>query len=339
MFVRWGQTLANIFTTVVDSIGEMIEIGKRMFKTFLNFVNKIFGTNIKDLQDLFNILAFKFAVVFEFMKALISPVQNLLGIIFEIGVILIEKVLNTIFKIGAEFLKISKGGNNIFTVVGGIARLFGDILNFIIEMGSSLVNGFLPHLGPIFDSIKKISDAFQSIFDSIFGSNEAMKGWKSLFEFIGNVVGSTLQATFEVMADIVKGIDSTIKTIKDIINFVQGKEVGKDFGQNAFEALQGLFGLFNPVLAQQMKQLEPKKVQDAIITPEGKVIETAPDDFLIATKTPGRMSKGNVTINIDFKGMQLILQDAGPGEAQRFSETLVEKFREILSRELERQGI
>jgi hypothetical protein len=40
-------------------------------------------------------------------------------------------------------------------------------------------------------------------------------------------------------------------------------------------------------------------VDDAIITPQGKVIKTAPDDFIIATKDPGSMDGGS-TFNFDF---------------------------------------
>lgn len=41
-----------------------------------------------------------------------------------------------------------------------------------------------------------------------------------------------------------------------------------------------------------------QSVNDAIIAPGGKVITTAPDDYLIATKTPGSLSSsGTVTIN------------------------------------------
>jgi len=39
-------------------------------------------------------------------------------------------------------------------------------------------------------------------------------------------------------------------------------------------------------------------MQDGIITPSGEVIKTAPDDYIIATKTPRSMGGTNITINV-----------------------------------------
>lgn len=344
MFVRWGQTIANIFTTIVDSIGEVIKIGQKMFQSFLGFVNKIFGSNIRDLQDLLNILSFKFAVVFEFMKALISPLQSLFEIIFKIGYELVKNVLDTIFKIGAEFIKVTKEGNNIFTVIEKVVGLLGDAFLWASKMAKAFAEGFAPFIGPVLDSMSKIADYFKSIFDSIFGSNEAMSGWESLFKFIGEVLGTTVLATFKVFEDIIKGIDATIKTIKGIIDFFSGKDVGEDFGKNAFDAIMGIFSLMNPALNAQMQALKTQgMVDDAIVTNDGKVIPINNQDDIIAYKPGGPIEgafKGRgINVNIDFKGMQIVLQQATPEEAQKFSESLVDNFRATLTRELERGGI
>ncbi|MCQ2590328.1 MAG: hypothetical protein MJ179_07885, partial [Treponema sp.] len=45
------------------------------------------------------------------------------------------------------------------------------------------------------------------------------------------------------------------------------------------------------------KQFSNKSVNDAIIAPNGNIITTAPDDYLIATKTPGALANNqNVTV-------------------------------------------
>ena len=43
--------------------------------------------------------------------------------------------------------------------------------------------------------------------------------------------------------------------------------------------------------------VDVQAVQDAIIAPGGKIITTAPDDYLIATKTPGSLGAQGVNIN------------------------------------------
>jgi hypothetical protein len=50
-----------------------------------------------------------------------------------------------------------------------------------------------------------------------------------------------------------------------------------------------------------------KKVNDAVITPSGQVIETSPQDYLFATKNPGSMGGGiNITVNGDVSGRDLV---------------------------------
>jgi len=46
------------------------------------------------------------------------------------------------------------------------------------------------------------------------------------------------------------------------------------------------------------------KVDDAIITPKGDVIQPADDDFIIATKDPNGLGGGQ-TINFDFSGAMI----------------------------------
>jgi hypothetical protein len=49
-------------------------------------------------------------------------------------------------------------------------------------------------------------------------------------------------------------------------------------------------------------------VNDAIISPEGRIITTHPDDYLIATKNPGALAGGGIVVNVygDVSGQELI---------------------------------
>lgn len=332
MFVKWGQTLANIFGVVVNSIGEMIAIGKKMFETFLGFVNKIFGSNIKDLQDLLNILAFKFAVVFEFLKAITKPLGELLEIIFEIGAELLNTVLGTLFKIGAELLKTTESGNSLFTIAKGLVEYFGKILNFVTKIAAAFVDGFLPSLAPITDSLQKIVEAWNSVFDAVFGTNEAMKGWEDIFKFLGEVVGGTLAVAFEAIATAVDLIAQGIKVIVDGVKWVinNASGIGDFFGDVGKNLLD--FGSFiNPF-------------DDVIVTNEGKVVPVNSKDDIVAFKPGGPIDQAGgggkaVTVNVDFKGMQIVLPEASQTEAQRVGETLVDSFRQTITREMERAGM
>ena len=54
-------------------------------------------------------------------------------------------------------------------------------------------------------------------------------------------------------------------------------------------------------------RLGSESVNDAIISPNGNIITTAPDDYLIATKTPGSLGNSNGTnITVNVKLGQLL---------------------------------
>lgn len=349
MFVKWGQTLVNVFTTVVSAVGKVIDIGNRLMKTFAGFIGRVFGTEIRSFQELLNILSFKFAVVIEFISSLLGKVGDTMGPIIKVIADNIGKILDPVMKIAGHIIDIVSGlfdmkndGSSLVDIFRNIMNFVGDAATFVAEMVESFIKGLKPHIKPIAETIGKIAGYFKSMFDSVFGSNESIKGWKEIFEFIGNVVGTTILSTFETIEGIIKTIDDTIKSIKDVENLLSGKEVSKDFGKTLGEAIQGIYGIFDPTFkAHQM--LEKERVKDVIITPEGKIIKTDPSDYLIATKTPGNLvtneTRGNMNINIDFTGMQIVVQEGTREEAARFSESIVTQLRNAISLEYERTGL
>jgi len=340
MFVRWGQTLANIFQTVVKWVGEVISIGKRMFDTFLGFVNRVFGSNIKSLQDLLNVLSFKMAVVFELLKSLVAPATEILNVIADIvgtalagafktvsafvsGFItglgdirgLIDGVLATVQSLVNALTQVTSKGNSLSTIFNTIGETLGSIVGWIVKMGTSLVNGFIPYIEPLINSVQRIADGFKSIFDSIFGSNEAMAGWQKLFKFLGEVVGGTLSIAFQAIA-------TAVETIASFSN-----EVAKFFGFAAPEVAGVKAG--------------GKTYDDVIVTDGGRVVPVNSEDDILSFKPGGPVASaltGGNQINIDLRGMQIFLQDSSPAEAERAAEAIVDSFRVQLSRELERSG-
>jgi hypothetical protein len=65
-----------------------------------------------------------------------------------------------------------------------------------------------------------------------------------------------------------------------------------------------------------------RSVNDAIISPKGDIITTHPDDYLIATKTPGSLGGGGVTVNITggtFYGLDDMAEQVGDAIIRRLS--------------------
>ena len=320
MFVKWGQVLVNVFTVVSKAVGRVIDIGKGLLKTFGDFFNKTFGTQIKGMNDLLNIISFKFAVAIEFLSRLLQPLMDIIGPVIKVLIENIMKISKPIMDIAGNIIDIvtglltaSKEGSSLVTIFETLVNFIGDAATFAAEMVNSLITGLKPHLGPIVDAVQKIFTAIDKIVKAIFTGKEDLKGWKEVFEWLGGFIGEGIELPLKAIAFIYKGIADSITVIKGA-----GVAVGDFFtgGGNKKE----------------------EKVKDAIIKPDGSVVRTDPADYLIATKTPGSITKDGSTFHIDFSGMNINIQQATQEEAVRFGQTIVDQIRMQLNRELESMG-
>ena len=318
MFVKWGQTLVTVFTVVSKAIGNVIDLGKRLLSSFGDFFNRTFGTQIKSFNDLLNIISFKFAVVVEFLKRMLSPIvetikplilsltENFLKIMKPVS-----NIAGNIISIATSLLTANENGNSLISIFTSLLDMITDIATFAAEMVDSFIKGFKPHIGPIVDSIQKIADTIKNIVSELLGGNEALKEWKEVFQWLGDFIGENVILPFEMMGIVFKSIEESIKGIKGV-----GKGIGEFFTGGKKE----------------------EKVKDAIIKPDGSIIRTDPADYIIATKTPGAMAPGGNTFNIDFTGMNINIQQATQEEAIRFGENIVDIIRDKVNMELVRSG-
>lgn len=329
-FVKWGQTVANIFMTVAGAVKTIIEIGKNLVNGFVGFISKVFGTPIKNMQELMNILTFKFAVLVTMLQSMLEPLSGFLGPILD-----------------------------------ELAVKLNQIFNFISEMVASYLKGIMPALKEMGKPLSRIFDAVSKIYDMVFLSEKSLKTWKTIFTFLGKVVGTTLVFAFEAIATAIElisvGIEKLIEFLRSdaFKGFLEGAgRVAKAFGKMFLGASEAVFGKEKFSATRKITT-----VDDAIIKPDGKVIRTAPNDTLIATKsdvsvnekpksafkmTPSEANQSFVTrtadtkkiqVSIDFSGMQIVVNEATPEEAQSLGGQIVGIIRQKLAQELEVLGV
>jgi hypothetical protein len=182
--------------------------------------------------------------------------------------------------------------------------------------------------------------------------------------FFANLV-ATWQANWDMVVLIIKTIWDNIqkaiaakiieiilnikKFIADVLATIEGyKQAFIDMGGNMMNwmtqgiraAAEGLMNAIRDASGRAINsvrellpmgtttQLQIENVQDAIIAPGGRIISTAPDDFLIATKTPGRLlggaGAGGVTVNLYYAPAVSF------GDRYEAEQTLVPILREAL---------
>ncbi|MCQ2086560.1 MAG: tape measure protein [Bacilli bacterium] len=196
------------------------------------------------------------------------------------------------------------------------------------------VSGMLDDaMGSITDSLSSglfsgVADTFKTmgkyIDDMSAGSEEIAKCWKQIGANIFGTIGSTMIQTGLTIAGqaALKGewgmvfAGLTMAGVGGIASLISG--MFEDDEQDDKESrLKNLKDMLADLLEQAKTDAEYyeknlrhenaidrgydlsyQSVNDAIIAPGGKVITTAPDDYLIATKTPGSLAGGRGNVNI-----------------------------------------
>lgn len=298
MFVRWGQNLVNVFESVSGAVGQIINLGKELVSGFSGFFDRIFGSSVKNINELFNILSFKFSVAVTF----ITSIAN-------------------------EVLK------NLAPLLDPLLDLFGNIFNFVTEAAGSIIGALMPALKEIIPVLTDIFKSINDIVELLFSSEDSLNTWKDVFSFLSKGIGENLLKAF-------KDIESIINNIKEAITFIESS-IKSIISGKAFEIKAPDIGKFFRDFAKfSTGGFLTEKVQDVIITKKGEVIQTSPEDTIMAFKgLGGERAPAPVNISVDFRGMQLNIQSATREEAERFSEDIVTTFRRQLTLELERTGV
>ena len=343
-FVRWGNSIANIFRSVVRGVRNVIQFVQRMSQRVAEFAERIFGDQIRNIDDTFNLITFKLAVVVQFVTNILSGIGTLFdsfvrGLGDDIGENLrgIVTSFGDLFRI---FTTTNEEGNSFANVLNTISELFGKIAGFVTEMTNRFLQGFVPEIEGIATPVQRIVDAFTSIFDSIFGSTEAMEGWGGIFEGLGRFLGGAFRVTLDILAAVVEGIAKTIEFV--VGAFRENPSLGGG-GFDAYETGEVTTPGYSPY------GVPPVNVQDAILRPDGTIVQTDPRDTLVAIKNPEQSLEGlsNVTntrnvrtfdVTVDLTGMNIVLQQGGQEQGQAFAQGLVEQIRFAWNQEFERFG-
>lgn len=386
MFVKWGAHLVNMFHTLAGIIGKVIDLGKTLVNHFLNFINSVFGTSFNNIEELFNVLTFKFAVMLTFASGIIDKLfiafEPLIEL-FKVGLKaaldiagaalagflphlapIVENFMNivgSITKFIEQLTTANEMGHSIQRVFETIGNVIGSVIEKFLEFGGSLFEGFFESISQVATPLQKMADQFERIWTALVGGEEASKTWNTFFKTIGELVGSAVMVALEAIAGILGFIVDAVEQIQslargELISPGLRRGIEQDIAEHGKEATarkyltphfytdeqkQAMMDEFFPELKGKASEIFSGMydVDDAIITKDGKVIKTNPEDMIIATKGLGESRGGSAIINIDFTGQQIILQQGTSEEATAFASNLVEQFRNQLNSELERMGM
>lgn len=307
------DTLGGLDVSVAKAKMSFGEVQESIGKAFSEAVNNLLGR----LEPLITRISDWVSANPQLASTILMVVGGIAGLVAIVGVL----------------------GMALPAIIAGFGLLSGDVGLIALAIGV-LVAGFLAfrdQLGQIMTFLEDtgVLDYFKQIWESISTTFQTtllpafQKLWESLvklkpfFEVIGTIVGGVLLVAimalakaleiiinlfvnvlaiamkiatfmtdvfvkaFNVVGDAVTWlIDKFTKLIEKIRSLIS---TAKEIGGNVLGAIGGAIGkIFN--------------VNDAVISPNGNVISTHPDDYLIATKDPSSLGGAGSGLTVNING-------------------------------------
>lgn len=232
--------------------------------------------------------------------------------------------------------------------IGLVALAIGALVAVVIyyrdEVGQVLTQidqqtGLLSSLKTAWDNI--VTTFTTTLMPALKQLWEAITPLKPFFEVLIQIVGVLLVAALTMLALQLKvvvqvftflieegikvvafltnsfngALNSVISTVQSAIGYVENL-INAISRLNIMQAARQFVGTAVQAVSNVVR------VNDAVISPSGQVVSTSPDDWLIATKTPGQLGGGGgITVNI--MGGNYLSQDA----AQMLGDKLIEQLR------------
>ncbi len=315
MFAQWGTILVSVFKLIKTTFMSVYHIIEPILIQFKNFVKSVFGDSAKTMTDVINMIIFKMSVLIMSMQILLQPLFDTIGKV-------IKEVLKDVEEFGKGFLE-------------GFKWALKDYKFKALESLSNLLN----KIGEVLGKIN--------------------------FEKIGEGFGKTLAGAIEILDEIVSTLLDDLTALFDLFTSKNPLDFFKKFAEKGqkdylekgkyakehpeykqydfFDFLNDLSK--NPLISKFLDELRGKTtiqldelrgkttiqpVHDAIITKDGKVIQTHPDDNIIATKNINNQSSKKIDIYLKSEATINVTEGNARQAGQQFAGGFEQRIKNVL---------
>lgn len=333
LFAKWGQAVADVLKTVID-------VGKTLWKTLKDVVTiltdslqKGLGTSFKSLDEFISVLQVKIAFVTLLIGDAVKEMFEKISPTFEFIVEKGAEVIKFFTDLVSSWLTLNENGDSLFTVLDKIYDVFDKIVHVVGDSLISFLDGLVEPLKKIMTPLDNVAESFQRLM-TIFGDDNS--GLKSVFKWLGNMVGNQLLIAFESLAVAIDTLVSGIQTLAQGGNLLKDLFTG-DWGalKNDWNAVKDIWKDYDSRTTESGKRIWSAEkasigIDDGIVTKDGKVIQLNPQDNVYAFKgTPmgGVTAPMNMVFNVTVSegNAQAVGQQLGYSIHKSFVDRLKEQ--------------
>jgi len=170
--------------------------------------------------------------------------------------------------------------------------------------------------------------------DTLDEMGKALEFLAPAFKVLGQVIGTIVGSNIKLL---ILGLQTTLKLMTALFKVIQDPKKAGDIASGALDDLASLYKTFGTDVFDAVKKtggeigntIKGESVQDAIITKDGKVIRTSPEDNIIATK--GMPGSQKVEINLSMAGANFSVTEGNARSAgENFGSGLIDKIKDAL---------
>jgi phage-related protein len=173
-------------------------------------------------------------------------------------------------------------------IVVAVVLNWQQIETFTQKIWNDILTWIKNQFGILHDNINVALQAIQAVWNTVWGAVETF--FEGIWDGIKNSLSSAISFLTSTIQTFVSWATGAFAPVMTAVNAIGG--AASAFGKAASNVISGVVS----------------KVDDAIIAPNGNIVSTAPDDYLIATKNPGGLAMagagngGGSVINVYIQG-------------------------------------
>jgi hypothetical protein len=310
-FVKWGTVLANVFGAVTVTAKVLWGVFKELTAAVGDSFQRAFHTSFKTFDEFLNVLSFKVSAVIIYMgmlaKELVGDLKPAFDWILDMGATVVGFFVDLV----TSWAQANEQGKSLGTVFEKIGAAVSVIAGALAAAAKGFTEGLLPAVSGIMTPLDGMAATFNRLL-GVLGLDDT-KGIRGAFKGLGTFLGTTFHAALVVIGAAFDGMVTALENIKRTMEAIQSLfkgdvtgagaamgEVLKSTSRGGTKSVEEAYDIFTgEVLTPGPTGLRSGgSLHDGIVTKDGRVIKTDPQDNIYAFKSLGsaRHAGGQVQV-------------------------------------------
>ena len=288
------------------------------------------------LVNVFKFVKTTFEVLARLFDPIIQRVRNLLKTIFGDTASSITETINiVIFKLTTLMIALE-------SILAPLFEGIGDLLGGVIVAVQNFGKGFIEGFSSVFSPLEELSDYVGTLGTLLTEIGKTLEWLAPLFKTLGNIIGFGVATSLKIMISHAK---AAMMVLTGLMQVLRNPDEAADIVKNTFKNIGSMYADAGKDIFKGAKEtgsdikgnFTGEKVDDAIITKDGKVIKTNPEDNIFATK--GGMGGKSIEINIYGPGVLQVTEGNAKQAGSNFAEGVSSKIRDELKTQMVLEGV